>query len=126
MQDRKKIIEFIRFALVGILATGLHYGIYYLLQIYISINVAYTIGYIMSFLANFYLTSYFTFGASPSWGRLLGMGGAHVVNYLLHLLLLNIFVGLGVSPVWAPLPVFSIAVPVNFILVRWVFTHKKR
>lgn len=125
MSTKPFIGEFIRFGMVGILATLLHYGIYYILQRYINVNVAYTAGYAFSFIANFYLTSYFTFGTPPSWKKLIGMGGAHAVNYLLHISLLNIFLWIGISKTWAPIPVFAIAIPVNFLLVRFVFKHKK-
>lgn len=117
--------EFLRFGIVGLFCTALHYGIYYLLQLYININIAYTLGYALSFIANFYLTSYFTFGTAPSWKKLFGMGGAHTVNYFLHIILLNLFIFLGISKEWAPIPVFAIAIPVNFILVRFVFKQKK-
>ena len=121
----KKTVEFIRFVLVGIFATLLHYGIYYLLQTILNVNVAYTIGYVLSFISNFYLSSYFTFRVNPSWKKLVGMGGAHGVNYLLHMLLLNLFLYLGISKIWAPIPVFAIVIPINYILVRTVFKHKK-
>lgn len=118
------IWEFVRFGLVGGFCTALHYGIYFLLQLAIEVNVAYTVGYLLSFIANFYLTSYFTFGTAPSWRKLFGMAGAHGVNYLLHMVLLNLFIWIGVRQEFAPLPVFAIAIPVNFILVRFVFKHK--
>lgn len=125
MKTKQLVKEFIRFGVVGVLATALHYGIYYLLQSCINVNIAYTTGYVISFVVNFYLTSYFTFGTGPSWKKLVGMGGAHLVNYLLHMVLLNLFLYVGVSNAWAPLPVFAIAIPVNFVLVRFVFKHKK-
>lgn len=121
MKQLKQLPEFIRFVLVGILATGLHYGIYYLLQLFINVNIAYTAGYALSFLVNFYLTARFTFGKKPSWGKAFGFGGAHLVNYLLHIGLLNTFLWLGLSKPFAPVPVFAIAIPVNFLLVRFVF-----
>ena len=116
--------EALRFGIVGTLATALHYGVYLLLQRFVNVNVAYTVGYVLSFVANFYATSYFTFGTSPSWKKLFGMGAAHGVNYVLHLVLLNAFLWLGIPKVWAPFPVFAIAIPVNFLLVRFVFKHK--
>lgn len=125
MKSRQTLKEAIRFGIVGIAATALHYGIYYLLQPYINVNIAYTTGYVLSFIANFYLTSYFTFGTKPSWKKLIGMGGAHIVNYLLHITLLNLFLLTGIAKTWAPVPVFAIAIPVNFLLVRFVFKHKK-
>lgn len=117
--------EIIRFGIVGVGATVLHYGIYYLLQQFINVNIAYTIGYILSFIANFYATAYFTFASVPSWKKLFGMGAAHGINYLLHIVLLNIFLYIGIAKEWAPLPVFVIVIPVNFVLVRFVFKHKK-
>lgn len=125
--ERRKLGgQVLRFGIVGAVATALHYGIYLLLQSVMEVNIAYTIGYVLSFLANFYLTAYFTFRSAPSWKKLTGMGGAHVVNYLLHLVLLNLFLWLGIKEEWAPFPVFAIAVPVNFLLVRWVFNEKRK
>lgn len=126
--DNKKnvIKEFIRFGIVGVIATGLHYGIYFLLQKYINVNIAYTLGYGLSFIGNFYLTSYFTFGTAPSWKKLIGMGGAHAINYSLQIVLLNLFLWLKVPQEWAPFPVFALAIPINFMLVRFVFKYRKK
>lgn len=124
MKHLKRFPEFIRFVMVGILATALHYGIYFLLQRFINVNIAYTLGYALSFIANFYLTAYFTFGKKPSWSKAFGFGGALLFNYLLHIGLLNTFLWLGLSKTLAPIPVFAIAIPVNFLLVRFVFKRK--
>lgn len=124
MKHLKRFPEFIRFVMVGVLATALHYGIYFLLQRFINVNIAYTLGYALSFIANFYLTAYFTFGKKPSWSKAFGFGGAHLFNYLLHIGLLNTALWLGLSKTLAPIPVFAIAIPVNFLLVRFVFKRK--
>lgn len=126
MKINPVIWEFVRFGIVGAVCTALHYGIYFLLQMAINVNIAYTVGYILSFVVNFYLTSYFTFGSTPSWKKLFGMAGAHGVNYLLHMVLLNLFLWIGLEPKWAPLPVFAIVIPVNFILVKFVFKNKRK
>lgn len=124
MKPQKQLPEFIRFVMVGILATALHYGLYFVGQRIIDVNVAYTLGYALSFVANFYLTAYFTFGRKPSWKKAFGFGGAHLFNYLLHIVLLNLALRAGVPKPLAPLPVFAIAIPVNFLLVRFVFKRK--
>ena len=127
---QNKIREFIRYVIVGTIATGLHYGIYALLVMLDSSliwsNVAYSVGYVLSFIANFYLTSYFTFKTKPSWAKLGGMVGAHVVNYGLHMLLLNLFLLVGVPEKIAPVPVFCIVIPINFILIRFVFKKSEK
>ena len=112
---------FMRFVAVGAFATALHYGLYLVLRAWMPLSLAYTVGYVVSFVANFYLTAYFTFHSAPSWRKLAGMAGAHGVNYLLHICLLNLFLWLGVRSALAPIPVFAIAVPVNFLLVKFVF-----
>ncbi len=122
--NKRTLNEAVRFAFVGGLATVLHYGIYLVLQRFLQVDLAYTIGYITSFIANFYLTAYFTFHSSPSWKKLMGMGGAHAINYILHITLLNVFLWIGISKTYAPIPVFAIAIPINFILVRFVFKKK--
>ena len=90
MKRLKQLPEFVRFVMVGIFATALHYGLYFVLQWVINVNIAYTLGYALSFIANFYLTAYFTFGRKPSWRKAFGFGGAHLCSYLLHMGLLNL------------------------------------
>lgn len=113
--------EILRFGMVGAFSTALHYGIYWVLQHWIEVNVAYTIGYVLSFLANYWLSAHFTFHKQVSVSNGIGFSGAHLVNYLLHMVLLNVFLWLGLSNEVAPLAVYAIAIPVNFILVRLVF-----
>ena len=75
MKRLKQLPEFVRFVMVGIFATALHYGLYFVLQRVINVNIAYTLGYALSFIANFYLTAYFTFGRKPSWRKAFGLEG---------------------------------------------------
>lgn len=119
--DRLIGIEFVRFAIVGGIATVIHYGIYLLLKLVIDINVSYSIGYIISLLCNFYLTAKFTFKSETSVKKGAGFIASHIVNYLLHIFLLNVFISIGIPSSLAPIPVYCIAIPVNFLLVRTVF-----
>ena len=108
--------EFVRFILVGVLATATHYGIYFFLCVLMLPAIAYTIGYAISFILNFYLSNIFAFNTKPT---------VHFINYLLHIGLLSLFIWIGVPERWAPLPVFALVVPVNFLLVRFVLKSKK-
>lgn len=119
--SRQTIYEILRFGIVGVVATVLHYVIYWILQHWINVNVAYTIGYFLSFIANYFLSAQFTFREKTTTRNGIGFAGAHLFNYIFQMVLLNIFLWLGVSKALAPLPVYCIAVPVNFILVRTVF-----
>lgn len=117
--------EIIRFGIVGTTAAAIHYAIYWVLQHWINVNVAYTIGYVLSFLVNYYLSAHFTFKEKTSAKNGLGFGGAHLTNYLLHIVLFNFFLWIGLSRAVAPIAVLAIAVPTNFVLVRFVFKHFK-
>ena len=122
--DRNKTIgEIIRFGIVGSTAMVLHYSIYWLLQHWINVNIAYSIGYFLSFLVNYYLSAHFTFKEKTSKENGAGFIGAHAFNYFLQIVLFNFFLWLGLSRELAPIAVLLIAVPTNFILVRFVFKH---
>ena len=124
--DRKETFgEILRFGVVGVIATVIHYVIYWVLQHWINVNVAYTIGYFVSFLFNYYLSAHFTFREKTSKKNGAGFIGAHVFNYILQIGLLNLFLWLGLSRTMAPICVYAIAVPTNFILVRFAFKHFK-
>jgi putative flippase GtrA len=122
---RKKTIygEIIRFGLVGTTAAAIHYGTYWLLQHYIDVNIAYTVGYVVSFMVNYYLSAHFTFRQKTSARNGLGFIGAHLTNYFMHIVLFNAFLWVGLSRALAPLAVLAIAVPLNFLMVRFVFKH---
>jgi putative flippase GtrA len=119
--ENKNFREMFRFAIVGVIATGIHYGIYLLLNEWINVNIAYTIGYVVSFCCNLWLTAHFTFKTEVTVKRTGGFILSHVVNFLLHIGLLSMFLWMGMSEQLAPIPVYCIAIPINFILVRTVF-----
>lgn len=126
MISKQTFGEMIRFAIVGTTAAAIHYAIYWVLQHWINVNVAYTIGYVLSFLVNYYLSAHFTFREHTSARNGVGFGGAHLMNYLLHMVLFNFFLWIGLSRELAPIAVLAIAVPANFLMVRFVFKHFKR
>ena len=111
--------EILRFCVVGGIAVCIQYGVYWLLLAPLGYNVAMTLGYLVSFIFNFIASTLFTFRVKPNARRGAGFALSHVVNYFLQMLTLNLFILLGVSKRWAPLPMFAICVPVNFLLVRF-------
>ncbi len=143
--------EFVRFFVVGVAATLVHLCVYWFLNALFSLsevnetalNVTYTVGYVVSFVGNYVLSLKWTFRTKGSVGKGAGFAFSHLVNYGLHMGLLNLFLQLGVggmlvsvvafcSPWLAsafpvlgdpaallPLPVYVIVVPVNFLLVRF-------
>ena len=121
--EKQTFHEIIRFGIVGILATAIHYSIYWILQRYINHNIAYTLGYVISFFCNFFLTAHFTFKKKATVKKGIGFGLSHLCNYLIQLGLLNLFIYIGINKGLAPIFIFAIAIPINFLLVRFVFKH---
>ncbi len=122
---KEQIGEMVRFSIVGVLITVIHYAVYWLLQLVINVNIAWTAGYIAGFVVNYYLSARYIFREKATAQNGAGFGGAHLVNYFLQMGLLNFFLWLGWSAEWAPVGVYAISIPVNFLLVRFVFKKLK-
>ena len=142
--------EFARFFVVGVGATLLHMAVYLLLNWLCGLNetdawgltATYAVGYAVSFVANYVVSLRWTFKTEGSVGKSLGFAFSHLVNALMHLLLLNFFRAVGAGDalsmllIWLvpwlvellpvlgrpesllPLPVYVIVVPLNFLMVR--------
>lgn len=109
----------------------------------LELNVSYSVGYLVSFVGNYALSLRWTFKTKGSIGKGVGFAFSHAVNYGLHIALLNLFLLLGLGATLSrllvatmpclvgmmpalgqpdtllPLPVYMIAIPVNFLLVRF-------
>lgn len=121
IKRKQDLGEIIRFAIVGMTATAIQYGVYFLLLTYLNETLANTVGYLVSFVCNFIMTTYFTFQVKPDKKKAGGFALSHLVNWTLQSVFLNIFLWLGVPKEWAPLPMFAVCVPINFLLVRYFF-----
>ena len=119
LQRNPKILEFLKFGIVGFVALIILYAVYCMLLLWLEHNIAYTIGYVISFISNYILTVKFTFRTKASKKNGAGFALSHLINYLLQIGCLNFFIWLGMDKQVAPIPVFAICVPTNFILVRF-------
>lgn len=123
----EKYGQFLRFCINGCLAVAIQYIVYmFLLWIFpegseLWANIAYAVSYFVSFCCNFIITSYWTFHSRPSWKRLTGFGGSHIVNFFLQLGFLNLYLWLGIPKEWAALLAMGSAVPINFMMLHFVY-----
>ncbi len=117
--DRQRLGEIVRFGIVGVSATLLQYAIYAVVLLWFSPSVSMTIGYAVSFVFNFFATTHYTFKVKANARHGAGFALSHAVNYMLQMVTLNLFIWLGIDKHLAPIPMFAICVPVNFILVRF-------
>ena len=67
----------------------------------------------------------FTFKTTASAENGVKFAGAHLINYFLHMILLNVFIFIQVPGNIAPLFVFPIAIIINFFVVRLALKNKK-
>ena len=114
-----RINDFFRFGIVVCIAVLVQYAVYYLCLKFVSHNVSYTIGYIFSFIVNYILTTSFTFRIKKTGRNGVGFTLSHLVNYCMQVGLLNLFIYFGCSKQIAPIPVFVICIPTNFLMVRF-------
>ena len=121
LQQNEKMFQFVKFVVVGGFATIIHYGVYLALEYAISINtnIAYTIGYIISFIFNYFASTAFTFKTEATASNGVKFAGAHLINYFVHMILLNAFITIGINEAIAPIFVFPIAIAINFFMVRF-------
>ena len=121
LQKSEKMYQFVKFVIVGGFATVIHYAVYLALEYGINLNpnVAYTAGYIISFIFNFFASTLFTFNTETNASNGVKFAGAHIINYFVHMILLNVFMGIGINESLAPIFVFPIAIAINFFMVRF-------
>lgn len=121
ISGNSKKAEFVRFCIVGVIATALDAGIFYLVRLFASYQVALVSGYCLSLIVNYLLTIYWTFKKKPSTGNLFGVIAAHMFNlFVVRFSLMWIFVNLAEIPDRiAYIPTLMISMVTNFLVVRF-------
>ena len=123
---RDKFWQFVRFGVVGTISSAIHYGVYCLVLLVANANISFTAGYAVGFICNYFLTTFFTFRSKPSSHNAIGFGFSHLINYLLEIGLLNLFLWIGAGELLAPILVMIIVVPINFLILHFVYIYKGR
>ena len=129
-KGHKNIGQIVRFGIVGLTATLIQYGVYWILihiiglsgHIHLWPTVAMTIAYLISFVFNFIASTHFTFHVKANAKKGAGFLFSHVINYFLQMVTFNFFLWIGMGHLLAPIPMFCICVPTNFLLVRFFLT----
>jgi putative flippase GtrA len=115
----------VRFGVTGALSTGLHYCAYLLALLVFNATLSYTIGYGVGLIFNYFMTTRFTFKEQATKKNAAGFLGSHIINYLLEIGLLNLLMYFGVGKALAGIMTLVMIVPVNFLLLRFVFVKLK-
>ena len=126
MNYRQELGRILRFGITGAIATLVHYGAYLVALNWVNATIAYTIGYGVGLCLNYVLTTFFTFRKQPNKRNAAGFAASHVVNYLLEIGVLNLLIWLGMDEWLAGILTLIVVVPVNFLILRFVFVQKQR
>lgn len=122
----KDFWRLMRFGVTGVISSLIHYAVYCVVIRWMGAATSYTIGYLVGLICNYVLTTFFTFQRHPSLCNALGFVSSHIINYILEIALLELFLWCGASELLAPVWVMIIVVPVNFLLLRYVFVNTKK
>lgn len=126
MKKRFMSIEFLKFILTGGTATAIHLIMFYTCKNILNIenNIAYSLGYMISMIFNYMISLKFTFNESHSIEKAIRFIGAHLTNYCIQIVTLNVlpilFMTMQIKLNDNILPIITllISTPINFFMVR--------
>lgn len=124
--NRERILEIVRFGITGVVSTLVTYAVYYICLLWLNPTISFSIGYIVAMIVNYILTTSFTFKVKASKKNAAGFVISNGINYALCTLFLNLFIWIGVSKKLAPIPMYAICIPVNFLIVKFVMNHGEK
>lgn len=119
-ENKNKLGEISRFIITGIASTIITYLIYYVGLLWFPATISFSCGYIVAMFANYLLTTAFTFKVKASAKNAVGFLISNGINYMLCALFLNVFIWLGVDKKLAPVPMYAVCIPINYLLVRYI------
>ena len=121
----KELGRIVRFGITGSLSTLIHYGAYLIALIWMVPTIANTVVNGVGLCVNYVMTTFFTFKEHPSKKNAAGFVASHIVNYLLEIGILNLFLYYGMEKRLAGILVLIVVVPINFLILRFVFVRKQ-
>lgn len=116
----------VRFLAVGVANTLVYYVVYRLLLLGLPYLPAHLLAFGVGLVFSFFANSLFTFRVRPTWRRFLLFPSTTLVNLLVVTLGTVLLVERGwVDERWATLLMTVAAVPVTFLLTRFVLTARR-
>lgn len=123
--NTQELYRIIRFGFTGVIATLCHYLIYLVLLKWFSPFISYTGGYLVALVVNYLFTTYFTFQKNASTKNAFGFVISHLINYTLEIVVLEFLMFLTISEKVSGIITMVVVVPINYIILRFVYLYKK-
>jgi putative flippase GtrA len=116
-----------KFAVTGVLNTGVYYGTYLLLRTLTYYLVAHLLAIAVSMVFSFFVNCLWTFRTRPTWRKFALWPLTNLTNYVITTVGVVVLVEqLGIDQRIAPLVAAAAAIPVTFLLSRRVLIGRDR
>lgn len=117
----------VRFALVGMLNTGVYYGCYLILVNWLPYLVAHLISFTVAMIGSYFLNCYLTFDTTPRWRTLLLYPLSNLANLIVSTVGLRIAVAhFHADQRLAPLEVAVVAIPFTYLIAHYIMLGRLR
>jgi putative flippase GtrA len=113
--------QILTFAVVGVVNTAVYYCLYLLFLTRLPYLAAHILAFVISMMGSFFLNARFTYRTRPTWRKFLLFPLTNVTNFLVTTAGVYVIVDvLHAGSRFAPLLASAAAIPVTFVVSRWV------
>jgi putative flippase GtrA len=113
--------QILTFAVVGVVNTAVYYCLYLLFLTRLPYLAAHILAFVISMVGSFFLNARFTYRTRPTWRKFLLFPLTNVTNFLVTTAGVYVIVDvLHAGSRFAPLLASAAAIPVTFVVSRWV------
>jgi putative flippase GtrA len=117
--------QIITFAVVGVVNTATYYGLYLLLLRSLPYLAAHILAFFLSMIGSFFLNAKFTYRTRPTWRKFLLFPLTNATNFVITTVGVYVIVDvLHAGSRFAPLMASAAAIPVTFVVSRWVMLQR--
>lgn len=120
-------VHFLRFVAVGVLNTIVYWAAFVGLDLIAPYMVAHFAAFFLAMVCSYLVNTWWTFRVRPSWRTFAAFPLTNVPNLLATTVGVVVLVEWVGTPAWlAPLVAAGLAVPVTFVLVRFLLLRGRR
>ncbi|MGW0083363.1 GtrA family protein [Streptomyces sp. NPDC003393] len=117
--------QIVTFAMVGVVNTGTYYGCYLSFLTRLPYLLAHVLAFLLSMTGSFFLNARFTYRTRPTWRKFLMFPLTNAANFVVSTTGVYVMVDvLHHGSRFAPLLASAAAVPVTFVVSRWIMLPK--
>lgn len=121
----EKLAHLLRFGVVGVLNTAVYYSLYLVFKLVMPYLVAHVIAFALAMVGSYFLNCYFTFRTRPTLRKFLLFPLSNLTNFVVSTAGLYVLVHwLSMSQQLAPLLAAAAAIPVTFLVARFVLVER--